>query len=337
MATRESGCGHGSNRSSGGSVQRFMTAYPHDRFGLIRREAALRRGISDNQRAKDVAEGRLIRLAPGVDVETRDEFDGHEGAQKLHRLRSIAAATSNATTDRPLPLSHTSAAAMQGLPLLKPDVERVHVIAGSSNGGSVRGLRHVHAATIGPDELVRVDGIEVTTLERTAVDVATMGDFAQAFAVFDQALRLGADRAVVEQMLARGRRRGGKIAKDALRWATGRSDSVGESWSYAQMIEAGIPLPRQQHRIRAASGRAYVTDFDWEWTLVGEFDGLVKYGRYRRPGESVADAVFREKCREDEIRDTGPRVMRWTWTELERDVVIPRLRSRLSSLGLHAA
>lgn len=35
--------------------------------------------------------------------------------------------------------------------------------------------------------------------------------------------------------------------------------------------------------IRVASGSTYVTDCDWEWLVVGEFDGMIKYGRLRRP------------------------------------------------------
>lgn len=68
--------------------------------------------------------------------------------------------------------------------------------------------------------------------------------------------------------------------------------------------------------------------------MVGEFDGMTKYGGLRRPGESVAEAVMREKCREDGIRDTGPQVARWTWGDLERPALAPMLRRRLGALGL---
>ncbi|MEN2509822.1 hypothetical protein [Gordonia polyisoprenivorans] len=103
-------------------------------------------------------------------------------------------------------------------------------------------------------------------------------------------------------------------------------------------ISTGMAVPRScTGSIRVASGSTYVIDIDWEWLVVGEFDGMIKYGRLRRPGESIADAVIREKLREDEIRDTGPRVVRWTWNDLERDAFIPRLHRRLAPLGLVAA
>lgn len=311
-----------------------VTTYPHDRYGLIRRDAALRQGITDARRANDVRDGQLITLIPGVDVQPSAEFDGHDGAQKLHRLRSIAVATSKLGTGPALPLSHSSAATMHGLPLLKPDLERVHVTRGASSGGSIGTHRHVHVAPIEPTEIVTIDGVAVTSLERTAVDVATSGTFAQALTVFDHALRCDADRALMHEMIVTRRRRNGVMAEQALLSANPLSGSVGESWSRAEIIVAGFTVPRLQHKIVVPSGRTYYTDFDWDWLLVGEFDGLSKYGRFRRAGESIADAVMREKRREDEIRGTGPMVARWIWADLERNAVIPMLEERLRHLGL---
>lgn len=77
------------------------------------------------------------------------------------------------------------------------------------------------------------------------------------------------------------------------------------------MIEAGFPTPRLQHTFRTDAGDAR-TDFDWDGTLVGEFDGLQKYGRLLRPGETTRDALIREKRREDALRAQGIMVIRWT-------------------------
>jgi hypothetical protein len=69
-------------------------------------------------------------------------------------------------------------------------------------------------------------------------------------------------------------------------------------------------------------------DFGWEdHGTVGEFDGRVKYGRLLSPGQSAGDAVYAEKLREDELRDGGWQVVRWTWQELDRPALIgDRLR-----------
>jgi hypothetical protein len=59
-------------------------------------------------------------------------------------------------------------------------------------------------------------------------------------------------------------------------------------------------------------------DFGWEDAgTVGEFDGRSKYGRHLRPGESAADAVYREKRREDRIRGCRKEVVRWAWPDCE--------------------
>ena len=59
---------------------------------------------------------------------------------------------------------------------------------------------------------------------------------------------------------------------------------------------------------------------DYHWAqirLVGEFDGLQKYLRSQKlSGKSASQAVVEEKLREDEIRSTGERVVRWVWADL---------------------
>ncbi|MDV7099648.1 hypothetical protein R4227_05755 [Gordonia amicalis] len=307
--------------------------FPVDHYGLVRRGAALDAAFSDNQLAAAVKGGDLLRLIPGVFVRSSPAFGGREGAQRLHRLKFIAVATTGTAEAPRLPLGHASAAAVHGLPLLKPDIEYVHVINRKKSGGSVLGHRHVHAATVDDVELVEVDGMLVTSLERTAVDVAAAGSFAQALTAFDQALRAGADRDRIAQILAGRRRQGIRNARRALSLASGLSESVGESWSRAQMIEAGLPVPRLQHEFRCRSA-TYRADFDWDEKLVGEFDGMAKYGRLREPGTTVADSLVREKRREDELRALGVMVVRWTWSVLEEGSLPDLLRPWLGRLDL---
>lgn len=85
------------------------------------------------------------------------------------------------------------------------------------------------------------------------------------------------------------------------------------------MIREGVPRPELQFRVRGPTGAVVArTDFRWRgFNTVGEFDGAQKYGRSLRPGQSAGDALFREKVREDRIRELGFHVVRWTWGELE--------------------
>ena len=58
-----------------------------------------------------------------------------------------------------------------------------------------------------------------------------------------------------------------------------------------------------------------------------EFDGRQKYVQFLREGESVTDAVLREKRREDMVCElTGWRCMRITWADLADPV---RLAARI--------
>ena len=67
-------------------------------------------------------------------------------------------------------------------------------------------------------------------------------------------------------------------------------------------------------------GGSFVGRVDFAWPclgIVGEFDGRVKYGRGLEPGRDLADVLWREKLREDRLRDLGWQVVRWVWADLQ--------------------
>jgi hypothetical protein len=84
------------------------------------------------------------------------------------------------------------------------------------------------------------------------------------------------------------------------------------------MQVASLPQPVLQLDVHDVHGRKLGrSDYSWHGgRLLGEFDGKIKYGRLLKPGESPGDAVFKEKIREDALRDNGSRVVRWVWAEL---------------------
>ncbi|MPY81610.1 MAG: DUF559 domain-containing protein, partial [Actinophytocola sp.] len=54
-------------------------------------------------------------------------------------------------------------------------------------------------------------------------------------------------------------------------------------------------------------------DMLWpQYRTIGEADGAAKYG------VKAPDSLFREKQREDALRDLGYEVVRWTWWDIER-------------------
>lgn len=229
-------------------------------------------------------------------------------------------------------VSHQSAAVLLGLPVWGCGLGTVHLTKRRRNAGRRSALLHVHSAPMGDDEIVEVDGIPVTSPARTVFDLACSVGFESGVVVADAAL---AGRVCVTEdlvtMVERGRGRTGRAAaRTAISFADGRSESVGESRSRVGMFRAGLPTPDLQFEARREDG-SVVGRSDFRWgRLLGEFDGLVKYGRLLRPGETPGDAVVREKRREDELRELTFGMVRWGWADLAApDRLYPRLRAAI--------
>ena len=106
--------------------------------------------------------------------------------------------------NRRLVVSHRSAAIIWNLPLLGEPPEAVHVVAERTSGGRSDERLVRHCLDI-PASTAFIDGLEVTELSRTVVDVARTSRFAEAVMVADAALARGARR----DDIARDRSRAG--------------------------------------------------------------------------------------------------------------------------------
>jgi very-short-patch-repair endonuclease len=118
-----------------------------------------------------------------------------------------------------------------------------------------------------------------------------------------------------------------------LRLADPRLESVAESRTFWMMYRGGVPAPEPQFELLDEAGRVFARlDFAWPERKVWlEFDGREKYLKHRRDGESVVDAVLREKERESRITElTGWRCIRITWADLDRpNATVTRILSLL--------
>lgn len=216
--------------------------------------------------------------------------------------------------------SHGSAAVLHRLPTWEVPLDRVQVTKVRAYGGRRERLVHVHVARLDPDEVTVIDGIPVTTLERTVVDLARSLPFEPAVAVGDAALaatQAGADE-LIDTLRRSAHRPGCVRARRVITFLDGRAESVGESRSRVALHRAGLPTPQPQWEVRDGRGRLLGrADFGWpDWRVVGEFDGRVKYGRTLTPGMNAAEVVYREKLREDDLRAEGLTVVRWRWADL---------------------
>lgn len=288
---------------------------PGDRpIAFVRRADALADGYSDGELARMVRRGELVRLQRG------SYLRASETAQTASaRLRAEVTATV-AGLRVPAVVASVSAAVLHGLPLWNVHPDRVHVIRPPCSAGSGSARVRVHAARLPDTEVTAVAGMAVTDMTRTVVDLARTLPFESAVVAADAALARGATTSVdlTACLNAMGPVPGSRAAARVLAFADSRSESVGESRSRVRISRLDVPAPDLQVVVRLPDGGPIARcDFGWrELRTLGEFDGRIKYGRLLRRGQSAGDAVYAEKLREDQLRDAGWQVVRWTWSDL---------------------
>jgi hypothetical protein len=150
----------------------------------------------------------------------------------------------------------------------------IELIAGSAR-------RHpgllVRNETLAPDEVTKVAGIPVTTLTRTAFDLARHLPRDEAVARLD-ALKYATPYSVKDVMRCAQRypgARGLKSLRTVLPLVDGGAASPRETWLRLLLVDAGLPRPTTQIPVVEGRGRLVrVLDMGWEDFMVGaEYDG----------------------------------------------------------------
>ena len=282
---------------------------------MLLRPQLLAEGMTDKQIAAALR-SEWVRVRAGGYA----KLDAWRCLDRSEQHRRLVVATAAKLGDSST-VGFVSAAELLGLPVVDSGRhgDRVHVYRNASNGGYRKGSVHAHVGVIDPADTIVVDGITITSVTRTVVDCARLLPLSGGVAMADQALHAGRTTldALVEATRRQSGHRGIGKAKTMLTVADPRAESVGETISRMVLRGAGLPSPELQVEIRVRDGIVVRVDFCWpDRRVIGEFDGREKYGRFLRPGETVADAVWREKRREDMLRAMGWTVVRWTWADL---------------------
>lgn len=293
---------------------------------VILRSRILEQGMNSDEVQLKRRRREWVSLRPGVYLET-GVLAGLDPVQR--HLILIDATMPKLGADAVL--SHLSAACLHGISLWQPSLRAVQVTRPGAASGHRRRSLHTLRAPIGGDEIVELRGYRVTNLARTITDLSRTLPFEEAIVAADAALHSGL--ITVDELIRAARRApqrsGMRGAHQVISFADRRSESPGESRSRVLFHRAGLPAPTPQLPICDASGEVIArSDFGWEeHQTVGEFDGAQKYGRLLRPGEKAGDVIFREKLREDAIRDLGWIMVRWTWSELND---VPALSNKIA-------
>lgn len=260
--------------------------------------------------------GRLVRVGHGAFVD-RAAWDA--ATEWEQHIVGVVAALERAPR---LHASHASAVVLHRLPWIKPVPVRATLTDPCrSTSQRTRFVDKVGGEGTAAD-LVDVEGVRVTGLIDTAVDVAGRYDRGRALAVADAVIRRGVPAtALMDRFAARRPGRSHRRARQVLEMASGSSESAGESIAHLVMRDVGCPPPVQQQVFQDESGVIGRVDF-WfpEHGVIVEFDGLAKYRDPSiRGGRTADEVVIAEKLREDRLRavDGVRRVVRPIW----RDVV----------------
>lgn len=110
--------------------------------------------------------GELVRIRRGIYART-DEW-----AQLSPRAKYRAVVRGYALSRREQPvLSHDSAAVIWNLPHVGPQPGAVHIANDDPAGGRSRAGVRAHMLRLEPDDVTTLDGVLVTSLRRTVVDL----------------------------------------------------------------------------------------------------------------------------------------------------------------------
>ena len=284
--------------------------------GVFLRREALECGYSDKSIAARLRGREWHRVRHGAYC-----FVDTWAAASPEQRHLILARAVLRTTPGPIVLSHTTAVVAHGIATWDVDLTRVHVTRLDMGAGRrERDVEH-HVGRCPERDVMVVDGLPVVVPARAVIEAATLLSVEAGLVVADSALfRAACSVEELRQTFERFNQwpRSQRIHV-VLHHMDGRSQSAGETRSRFLFWRQGLPVPELQFEVRDEwGGLVAATDFAWqEQRAFGEFDGRLKYGRLLRAGETAGDAVFREKQREDRVRElTGYRCGRLVWSDL---------------------
>lgn len=285
---------------------------------VFQRSEAIDSGYRDRDLYAALREGELVRIRPGAYTFA----DVWEDADELgrHRLRAHAVLRTHTI---PVALSHTSAAVEHGLRLHEPDLTKIHLTCLERPLGRTTKDVVYHQGICEADDLATVNGRLAVNPVRAGLEAASLASVPAGMVVLDSVidLKLGTLDEIhegFERMIGHPKSRRLQVT---VRLTRKGAQSVGESLSRYGMWRGHLPEPVLQFEVRDEWGQIIgITDFAWpEHGVLGEFDGMSKYGRLRKKGETAGQAVEREKKREDRLREeTGWLMVRLIWAELFR-------------------
>jgi hypothetical protein len=309
---------------------------------LLSRDQLMCDGWSDRRIEREVESGQLHRVRRG------SYMNGAKWADLWPESRHLAhvVAVNDGARVRPV-FALTSAATVQGLPLHRVIVDRVHTLYPDAARRTVTATVR-HQGSVDESDVIDVGGILCTSPERTVYDLARLMSAEVALTCADAALaRIGGDQrrydegAADEWLLGMGVRldanagaRGIRHARAVMAIVDGRSQLPLESVTKLQLRRLGFGQPRLQVPVAAPGDGSFWMDVELEEARAFyECDGETKYAdEAMRSGRTLEQVLLAEKQREDWVRGTtGKRVLRGGSVHAASPAA---LAARLASFGV---
>jgi len=266
--------------------------------GVVSRAQLLRLGLGRGAIERRLRRGRLHLVHRGVYAV------GHTALKPEARwVAAVLAAGPGAV------LSHRTAGAHWGV-LSSVQVE-VTAAREVERAGMV-----VHFARLPPDEITAIDGIPVTTVPRTLLDLAAVLRPARVERAVNEAeyLRLTDPLSLCDLLTRYPRRKGSATIRailEAGRAGSDRQRSELESAFVEFLDEHGLPRPAMNQHVEAG-GTLYECDCVWrDARLVVELDS--------RSAHDTTAGFERDRARDRALAVAEWRVVRVTWRALHED------------------
>jgi very-short-patch-repair endonuclease len=285
---------------------------------VVAREQLLRLGLGKDAIQHRIASGRLHPLHAGVYAV------GHQVIPREGRwMAAVLASGPDAV------LSHWSAAALW---MIRPNSRaRIDVTVPHRSRSSDRIRRHI--SKVPPDEVTVHEGVPVTTVPRTILDLAATEstDIVENLLRESEYLQLS-DRLSLPDLLQRypgkrGTRKMSLALKRIMEEPEGRKRSRLEERFSPFLRKHRLPLPRYNDWI-VLRERRYQVDCHWpEIRQIVELDGW--------QGHSTRSAFREDRARDRRLVAAGYSVAHITWSQLddEPEAVASDLRSVLQGVG----
>jgi very-short-patch-repair endonuclease len=274
-------------------------------YGVVTRSQLLARGVSRREIGYRIERRRLHVVQRGVYAVGYDVLS-EEGRRMAAALCAGGA------------ISHRTAGAAWEI-LSSPDLE---VTAARSRRRP--GIR-IYCQRLEPDEVTTLDGIPITTVPRTLLDLAAILPPQELERALNEAeVSRPTSPTALRALLERYPRRHGTAALKAIletRYGITRSEL--EARFVRLLRSAGLSRP-ELNGVVHVGGRSFECDCVWRpQRLVVELDG--------RAYHATAAAFERDRARDRRLQAAGWTVVRMTWRQLreEPEIVVADLRTLL--------